>query len=353
MTHKKRVLFFVSPWVGGAERMTVNIAKMLNPAIWDIHFVIVGQSIEEIRKFLPVGTCIHLLKTRNIWDFTIIKMTLLMRQLKPQCVFGSLGYINCRIIIAAKIIGGIKIIVRNDNNLQYYRKDILFLIKNTYPHANYIIAQQEEMRDELVRYLKNVDVKKVLALKNPIDKKSIEEKIEEPSPYPYSTSINYLSVGRVVRQKGYDILIKSFIQVHERNKNSHLYIVGKYDDKDVYYSELKQIINNEQLNEFVHFVGFDPNPYKWMRYCDCFVMSSRFEGLPNALVEAMYLRRPVVATTCIPIIDRIVENDYNGYKVVPEDIYGLAIAMEKTMKLKDFKMTYVPSSEDEYIELFN
>lgn len=353
MIPKKTVLFFISPWVGGAERMTINIAKMLNPLDWEIHFVIVGQTIEDIQRIIPESFKIHLLKVRNIWDFTVIKMKLLMYHLKPHCVFGSLGYLNCRIILAAKIVGGIKIIVRNDNNLHYYRKDIRQFIKYTYPYADYIIAQQEEMRDELLHYLKNTEKTKIITLKNPIDKETIEDKIKEPSPYINIDNINYLSVGRVVRQKGYDILIKSFIKVHEENEKSHLYIVGKYVENDNYYVELKKIIKNEHIEKNVHFVGFDSNPYKWMKYCDCFVLSSRFEGLPNALIEAMYLKRPVVASTCIPIIERIIDDAYNGYKVEPEDVDGLASAMINALDLKDFNMTYKQSSEEDFVKLFD
>ena len=81
-------------------------------------------------------------------------------------------------------------------------------------------------------------------------------------------------------------------------------------------------------------------------------MPSRKEGLPNSLIDAMYLGKPVVATTCIPVISRIVRDGYNGILVAPEDVEAMAAAMQKAIYLKDFKMTYTPASKEDFISLF-
>lgn len=81
-------------------------------------------------------------------------------------------------------------------------------------------------------------------------------------------------------------------------------------------------------------------------------MPSRQEGLPNALIEAMYLRRPVVAALCIPIIGRIVKDGYNGYIAESENIISLASCMLKAPGLKHFKMTYQPAPKDSFIKVF-
>ena len=81
-------------------------------------------------------------------------------------------------------------------------------------------------------------------------------------------------------------------------------------------------------------------------------MPSRFEGLPNSLIDAMYLGKPVVATRCIPVIDRIVKNDYNGIVVESENIDALAEGMKKATLLKDFEMTYHSATNEDFISLF-
>ena len=102
----------------------------------------------------------------------------------------------------------------------------------------------------------------------------------------------------------------------------------------------------------MHFVGYDSNPYRWLKYADCYVMPSRFEGLPNSLIDAMYLGRPVVATRCIPVIDRIVKNGYNGIVVESENVNALAEGMKNAPSLKDYDMTYHPATCEDFISLF-
>ena len=89
-----------------------------------------------------------------------------------------------------------------------------------------------------------------------------------------------------------------------------------------------------------------------MKYCDCFVLPSRIEGLPNVLIEAMYIGKPVVASVCIPVIDRMVENGYNGYKVQPEQPEQMATAMEKALLLKNFQMTFHLAEPKDFVKLF-
>ena len=81
-------------------------------------------------------------------------------------------------------------------------------------------------------------------------------------------------------------------------------------------------------------------------------MPSRLEGLPNALIEAMYLERPVVATKCIPVVSRIVDDGKNGYLAESENILSIAECMVKALTLQHVKMTYKPSTNEDFIRLF-
>lgn len=120
----------------------------------------------------------------------------------------------------------------------------------------------------------------------------------------------------------------------------------------IFYKKVKNIVISEGISDYVHFIGFDPNPYRWIKYADCFILPSRFEGLPNALIEAMFIGKPCVATSCIPIIDRIIVNGYNGYTVGNEDSDSMAAAMEKAILLSDFEMVYKSADDDEFINIF-
>jgi glycosyltransferase involved in cell wall biosynthesis len=351
MKDKRKVIFFTSPEVGGAERMTITIAKMLDVEEFDILFVIVGRQEGNIVKFIPSQFRVELLKIRNIWDFTMLRLYKLMLREKPDVVFCSLIYLSVRVILVAKLIGKIKIIVRSNIGLYNLRKMNYNLCKITYPMADVVIAQQEEMRDEILNNFK-MCADRVVTLHNPIDTATIITKAGEPSPYRNDKKPRYVWVGRISYEKGQDILIKAFQGVLSQQPNAELFFIGKYLDGDTYYQSLLTLLDELQLTEKVHFVGFDSNPYRWIKYCDCFVQPSRLEGLPNALIEAMYLGVPVVATRCIPVVDRIVDNGYNGYIVNSEDVLGMSKAMLEAPGLKDFAMTYKSASKEDFTELF-
>lgn len=348
---KKKVIFFTSPEVGGAERMTITIAKMLDESQYDIKFYVIGCEKGNIVNFIPAQFPVGLVRIRNIWDFTTLKLVRLMRREKPQIVFGSLIYLNIRIIRAASWLGGIKVIIRNNIGMDVTGRLNTTLLKKTYPKADVVIAQQEEMREELIKTL-HLNPGKVVTLHNPIDIQTLTEKANAPSPYEEFDGTKYVWVGRVHYKKGQDVLLKAFVEVKKKQHDAKLFFVGKYIEGDPYYEKLKMLARMLDVENDVRFVGYDSNPYRWVKHCDCFVQPSRVEGLPNALIEAMYLGKPVVATRCIPVVGRIVKEGYNGFVVNPEDYDGLSEAMLKAIYLKDFSMTYKSATKYDFSELF-
>ena len=296
---------------------------------------------------------IEYLNILNAWDFLTLRLVKILKKEKPDIIFSSLMYLNARVIIAANIVGGIKIIVRNDNMLKNLRKDLFLLMKLTYKKAHLIIAQQEEMKENLIQQL-NLDENKVVVRYNPIDRNSIISKASEVSPYNDDKAIKYVWTGNFMPSgsKGQDILIRAFKIVKDRYPHSHLYLLGNYLTSSQYYKDIITYIVRNNLTDCVHIVGFQENPYPWVKNADCFVLPSRIEGLPNALVDAMVLRKPVVATTCIPMISRMVKDGYNGFLVPSGDCNAMAEAMVKALNLKNFEMIYKPSTDKDFIELF-
>lgn len=349
---KKKILFFLPSGTGGAERMTITIAKMLPLDSFDVKFVIVHRSLGTIINFIPKGYEIMQIPIHNIYCAGTLRLCKMIWKEKPDIVFGSLLYLNARLIIAAKLCG-CKVVVRNNIGLSKVTSKINpFLVKLTYKWADKVIAQQEEMHDEILQYTK-ISTDKIVTLHNPLDIEYIELKSKEPSPYKdKGLQIKYVWVGRFNYVKGQDLLVKAFKHVVEKKQNAHLYLIGSYDPNSIFFKDIMNYIKDNHLEEHVHIMGFDSNPYRWVKYCDCYVMPSRLEGLPNSLIDAMYLKRPVVATKCIPIIERIVDDGYNGCLVETENIDGIAKGMVKALQLKDFKMTYKPASSDMFVSLF-
>lgn len=346
-----KVLFFTPSATGGAERMTINIAKMLPLDKFESRMIIASPTLGTIVDFIPPYMKVIHMPLRSIIDFPIIRMIRLIRKEKPQFVFCSLMYLSIRLLIASKICG-VKVIVRNNNTISTLDGITRFMLRKTYSWADKVICQQDEMRVEVMTCL-NLRQDKVITLQNPIDTQLIEEKLSESSPYPADeVGLKYVWVARFLYQKGQDILVRAFKKVHESLPDAKLYLVGKYDFNKEYDRQVKDYVVNNGLSDAVQFVGFDSNPYKWVKHSDVYVMPSRLEGLPNSLIDAMYIGKPVVATLCIPVISRIVEDGYNGFVVPSEDVDALADAMLKAPKLKDFKMTYKGASKEDFIRLF-
>ncbi|MBR6142467.1 MAG: glycosyltransferase [Bacteroidaceae bacterium] len=350
---KKKVLFFLPGTVGGAERITVTIAKMLPQDEFEVKFVVVGRGLGDIVKFIPSDYPIIHLSIKSIWLGGTYRIWSIIRKEKPNIVFSSLLYLNTRLIIASKFCRT-KVIVRNNIEIgKTKQKRDTLLVRLTYKYADKVIAQQEEMHNEIISYT-GLPAEKVITLHNPIDVDYIQECLKETDPFPQEAQnqYKYIWTARFAHQKGQDIIVQAFEQLHRDMPKAHLYLLGKYDKDSTFYKSIISYIERYELQEYIHLVGFDSNPYRWVNHADCFVMPSRFEGLPNSLIEAMYIGKPVVATRCIPVIDRIVKDGYNGITVESNNVEALAQGMKRAPLLKDFDMTYHPSSSTEFLTLF-
>lgn len=347
---KKKVLFFLSSGVGGAERMTITIAKSLNGSLYNVILYLVDCRFAEnpIEKFIP--SYIPIKKIENTKSLKLLfKFYDILKEEKPDIVFSSLISINVKLLFLANLYRKTRFIVRNDNylyTLTLFQKLTIWL---SYYKAYAIIAQTDEMKNELLKKIPILLKKRVIVLQNPIDEQTIREKINNPSPYK-NKSLIFVASGRFAYEKGFDVLIDAFKIVADYRPDAELYILG--DKRGDYYTVIEHKIDSLNLNFKVHCIGLQYNPYIYVKYADCFVLSSRNEGLPNVLIEALYLGTPVAATVCIPIINRIVENSVNGYLARPEDPVSLASAMLKACKLGRVKTNYHPAKIDDFITLF-
>ena len=351
MVVQKKIIFITSAAVGGAERVTVTLAKINHKAGNTVRMLVLEDSEDKISGFIPNEIPVDRMKVKSPYGSSL-KFYMYLKRTKPDIVFCASPAFNSRLIIAVKLVGRIKIVVRNSNIFATERKDVQLLMKFTYKYADRIILQQQEMLDELLKVIR-LPASKVIALQNPIDKDFIDESVKVPSPYPDDAQIKYVWTARFAPAKGQDILAMAFAELRKVRPNAHLYFVGIYSGESEFFRKVKKIVDEAGMSEFVHFVGFDSNPYRWVKHCDCFVLPSRYEGLPNAMLEAMYLNRPCVSTLCIPIIDRMIENGYNGYKVPNEDYIAMAEAMNKAIDLHDFKMIYKSADDAEFVRIFD
>lgn len=352
--NKTKVLFFLQSACGGAERMTVTIAKMFDVTRYDVVLIIITHknTARTIEAFVPQGYRRKYI-AYNSGMKLLINLFNCVREEKPDIVFSSAMHINSKLLATSWMFPKTRYIVRNDNylyTLSYLQK---LQLKYTYTFADKVVVQTDEMYKELIN-MGWVKEEKVVTLHNPIDKIFIDSKASEPSPYMDNNKKKYVASGRFDYVKGFDILVRAFKVVSETQSNSELYIIGDYDYNDrrqAYHNEISTLIKELQLTDKVLCVGFQDNPYKYVKNADVFVLSSRNEGLPNVLIEALYLGTPVAATTCIPVISRIVEEGKTGFLSDVENPISLAEAMLKASRLGRVISTYQPTSKDAFMSL--
>lgn len=347
---KQKVLFFLYGDVGGAQRMTVNIGRLLPREQYEVKFVVCCMKT-DICQFISADYEIIRIPWRNLYCFPRIRMARVILREKPDFVFSSHMSLNIRLLQVASFLK-VKCIVRNDNMLSHVNKSKHKLMRKWYQKARYVIAQQDEMGEEMVSKL-GLPKEKVKVCYNVIDTDFIDEKLRtSENPYPQNDNVKYICLNRFHPTKAQDITIKSFIEVHKENPATELYFVGHAQEDNPLVQEVKRMINQNHLQDSVHIIGYDSNPYKWCRYADCLVTTSRLEGLPNVLIEAQYLGTPAAATTCIPMVERIITEGVSGFGAPVDDIDAIAEAMKKAPKLGRIKMTYKPTSKEDFVKLF-
>lgn len=141
-----------------------------------------------------------------------------------------------------------------------------------------------------------------------------------------------VSMGRLVDQKGFDTLIEAFSLFSKNYLNYKLYIIGDGINK----KELQSLINKLHLENKVYLLGNKSNPFEYLYKAEMFVLSSRYEGMPNALMEAMACGVPCIATDCETGPRELINNYENGILVDVDDI--LSISQKMTELASDNKL---------------
>ena len=340
----KKILFFLPNLAGGgAERVAVNIIRQLDKDYFDISLVLVNQSGKYL-NLIPEYVKVYNLESQKT-ILSIFRLYKQLKQIEPDIVFSTLIRTHIALNIALQ---GIKerpvVFLRSPNSPKLLLSNkqlgivMRYFLERAYRKADVILAQTPEMKSEISSFHK-IKKDKIVVFLNPIDTDLIDEKIKQIiNPFDMD-KINVVAAGRLLKQKGFDILIKSFAKVIRKNSNFHLSIIG--EDVIGEKVKLQNLVLSLGIEKNVQFLGFQSNPYQYFYYSDLYVLSSRWEGLPNTVLENLYLKKPIVATKCIPFMSELIENGNNGFLVEVEDIEQLAISILEYKQLKKSKDNFV------------
>jgi glycosyltransferase involved in cell wall biosynthesis len=347
-----KLLIFLQDGVGGAERVSVILGKSLDKSFFHVVFCVVEKgSKTSITDFIPDDYDVIRVLCRKPLKI-MCQMYRVIRQEKPHVVFSSVMYLNTKILPLRLMFPKTRFVIRCENYLYTFSRSQHFRVGLTYRWADAIIAQTQEMADELVDQL-HIDRRKTMVIQNPVDSELIDKMTaDDVNPYPDNKKKRFAASGRFTYQKGFDLLIRAFKKVSDRKDDVELYIIG---DKDYASGTVFQEIESESrkmgIDHLVHCVGYQKNPYLYIKHANCFVLSSRWEGLPNVLLEALYLGTPVAAFKCVPVIERIVDDGSNGFLAEKEDVNSLCNAMQKAITRGRVKNAYHSSAISDFARI--
>jgi glycosyltransferase involved in cell wall biosynthesis len=199
---------------------------------------------------------------------------------------------NIYIIILAKIFN-LKVISRSNSSSAGWSKNFFkqIIFSFFFKKANKILVNSFDFKKEMdKKYSINS-----LCILNPFDFKNIKRKSYEKGQkiYKKKNSLKIISVGRLTDQKDFLTLLKA-IKILKNKREVELVIVGKGREK----KRLEDYVLNEKLETYVRFIGYQKNPFKFIKQADIFILTSLFEGSPNVLVEALFLKKYVISTDC-------------------------------------------------------
>ena len=310
---------------GGVERVVNTLSKGLKKH-YDVHVVIYHKPIEyEVEVNLvnletPTGSFGR--KIKNIF-YRVIKLKRLIREISPDFIVSFMGNLHPILTLKPVIVS----IHSNPDFFPLYRK---ILLKTVYkfPNVKKIITCSLGVEKNLNNHygLKNTKI-----IYNPINLNLIDQKLLALKPFKFDY---ILAVGRLNRQRGHDILIKSFAKSSLKNKLK-LVILGEGEER----KNLEKLIDDLKIKNKVLLPGNVENPFVYMKYAQLFIHSSRCEGLSMVLLEALACNVPVIATNCCEISPyEIMENEVNSLLVPSEDVELLKDTMERLYQDRELYM---------------
>jgi glycosyltransferase involved in cell wall biosynthesis len=202
------------------------------------------------------------------------------------------------------------------------------LIRWFYPWADRVVAVSKAARDDLIRTT-GVPADLVTTIYNPVVTDELIEKAQEHLDHPWFAKDAppvILGVGRLESQKDFGTLIRAFYRIRSE-REARLVILGEGSQRAM----LNRLVQTLGMDDNVQMPGFVNNPFKYMARANAFVLSSRFEGLPGVLIQAMATGCPVVSTDCPSGPREILEGERWGTLVPVGDEEALATAVLQTM----------------------
>lgn len=340
---------------GGAARTLLNIINNLDRGRFSPVLVTLNYKGSYEPELKPDVKIIKL-STKRL-SRSIFKLAKIIRSENIDVVFSTIPRVNTIAIIANFLsFSKAKNVIREADNLggTFFEDLRLLAFGFMYKFSSQIISLSEGVKENLINRYK-VKGNRIKVIYNPIDLISIEKKIRtgvmpdsHKALFTKDESKIIMTAGRLVPQKDHKTLLRA-LSIVEKQLNCKLIVLGEGPLKN----ELTQFAKELGLQNKVHFVGFQNNPYTYMKKSDLFVLTSIHEGFSHVIAEALATGLPVVSTNCLSGPEEVLEKGKYGVLCEVGDEQELAKEIISMLKLSSESYENIVNKGYERAKAFN
>jgi glycosyltransferase involved in cell wall biosynthesis len=295
--------------VGGVEKNLFIISNYLSEKLQKVSLITISKKYKnkfhsKIKIICPKNNTWNSTPKRIKFFVCLYLLFVEIRKNKNVAVLCFQGNIYCTLL--CKLLK-IKIIVRSNSSPSGWSQNFIkkILYKKILNLADKIVVNSIEFKKELkTKFNLNST-----CIYNPLNTKKIKElsKIKIKNNFFQRNFINIINIGRFTDQKDHLTLLKS-INLLKNKIKIKLLIIGGGINK----SKILRYIKLKKLSHIVKVKNFTNNPYPFIKAADLFILTSRFEGLPNVLLEAITLNKFIISSNCPTGPKEILTNNKGG-----------------------------------------
>ena len=352
MARRTRILLLLSHLGGGgAEHVIALLARGLSQKKYEVHLGLVGQS-DRKRRTLPAWVHVHPLGAGRARSAALPSTAPDMAASARDCAHGGGGGQFLVLMLRPLFPANTSVLVRQNATatsvMAFGRFPRLtrLLYRALYRNSDQVICQSRDMARDLTRAAM-IGEEQITVLPNPVDLAGVRAALHEPATKS-STGRQLLAVGRLSREKGFDLLLHALAAVRERFPHVKLILVGSGQEEQV----LKSLCRRLGLEDAVGFAGHVDPPYAFFARTTLFVLPSRHEGMPNALLEAAAAGLPIVATPASGGVVDLLRGRPGAWLAPEISAEALAAtmiaALERLRPGKRFAQSFFASSSETY-----
>jgi len=259
-----------------------------------------------------------------------VRLIQIVNKTKPKRMLSTITGMNLFVLLASVFFKHRPhIVVREAVTMENYGSKLKkFLVKVFYSKADSIVSVSHEVKYDLMGIIN--DGKKIRIINNPVQFKLLKIKAQETFNHPWIDDRNtrvICCMGRLCYQKGFDVLIDALAKF-QQDDNVRLLILGEGEIK----MKLQEQAIKLGVEQKIDFLGYQENPFKIIIRCHLFVLSSRWEGFVNSLLEVVTLGVPIVSTDCRGGPRQILVDGSYGKLVPVDDVDSLYHTMKLILK---------------------